>query len=795
MATQAALFLLSSLCAQFLTGYGATLPEYPSQPLLLSGLLNNKAATSANGHGSAANFDGAGSAYDSQFLPTGSWEYDGLSFALPSSWDKNDDNVLANGQVLRLQKPTSVHELHFLYAGDGTGAPVLSVFTLNFADGSSHEVNLYAKNWWVWANVNRAAIVTPYHFEKTGKNLNATNIFQWSTSVPSESPVESITFPPKATSNRMHVFGLSITPSTTNTSGGPALAIRRARFTTRWEDIEGVRAQAVEVTLANLLPAFAISRNTSITTRHTVELVGSGIQTVIPGVINRLVPADQVRVDVFMTGSTANGNATIQIRDSSGNVVATSGEFPTSPLVENYTPDADSLSMHETPSWWNAAKYGIFIHWGVYSTPAWAPPTSYAEWYDWDIRQPPNSSNPTWEHHLETYGKNVIYNDFIPDFTASKFNASAWVDLFDRAGAKYFVLVSKHHDGFALFDTGNTTNRNSVQFGPKRDLVAELFQTAKAEKPEMHRGTYYSMPEWFNPDFAKYGFGQWPGGLAHNAFNVSPALEPYTGRIDIDDYIDDLQLPQMIDLAVKYDTEIMWCDIGGPNKTLDFAATFYNHAMAQGRQVTMNDRCGFLPDFDTPEYATFGSIQTAKWESSEGMDPFSYGLNTATNADQYKNGTTIVQTLVDIVSKNGNFLLDIGPTAEGEIIAPMMNNLLDAGTWLDFAGDCVYDTEYWFPSSQDFNPPAGTEPPRFTTTPSTFCVVAFTQPVDGKVTINKRLPVLAEDEIVFLRPQGPTAPLTWNVDEKSGKLVVDVPESDVTAVDFAWPFQVRYKLA
>lgn len=191
----------------------------------------------------------------------------------------------------------------------------------------------------------------PYHFEKTGKNLNATNIFQWSTSVPSESPVESITFPPKVTSNRMHVFGLSITPSTTNTSGGPALAIRRARFTTRWEDIEGVRAQAVEVTLANLLPAFAISRNTSITTRHTVELVGSGIQTVTPGVINRLVPADQVRVDVFVTGSTANGNATIQIRDSSGNVVATSGEFPTSPLVENYTPDADSLSMHETPSW------------------------------------------------------------------------------------------------------------------------------------------------------------------------------------------------------------------------------------------------------------------------------------------------------------------------------------------------------------------------------------------------------------------------------------------------------------
>ncbi|KAJ6486823.1 glycoside hydrolase family 29 protein [Mycena sanguinolenta] len=792
MAIPTVFLLFSGFFTRFLPGYAAILQKYPSQALPLTSLFNNKAAASVGNPGSA-NFDGTGGAYDSQFLPTGSWEYDGLTFALPSSWDENDDNVLAQGQVLRLQEPTFVHELHFLYAGDGTGAPVESVFTLNFADKSSQQVDLYAKNWWVWANINRAAIITPYHFEKTGRNLNKTNIFEWSSSVPSESPLESITFPPVATSNRMHVFGLTITPSITDTSEGPALSVRRARFTTRWQDINGVRAQAVEVTLANLLPGSTLSQNTSITTPHTVELVGPGMQTVSAAVINRLVPADQARVDVFVTGATVNGNAVVQIRDSTGNVVATSGEFPTSPLVENYTADTDSLSMHETPSWWNAAKYGIFIHWGVYSTPAWAPPSEYAEWYDWDIRQPPNASNPTWVHHLETYGEHVIYDDFIPDFTASKFNASAWVDLFDRAGAKYFVLVSKHHDGFALFDAGNTTHRNSVQLGPKRDLVSELLQTAKAEKPDLHRGTYYSLPEWFSPDFAKYGFGTWPGGLAHNAFNVSPTLEPYTGRLDIDDYIEDLQLPQMIDLAVTYDTEIMWCDIGGPNKSLDFAATFYNHAMSQGRQVTMNDRCGILPDFDTPEYATFGSIQPAKWESSEGMDPFSYGLNTATNASQYKNGTTIIQTLVDIVSKNGNYLLDIGPTAEGEIIAPMMDNLLDAGSWLNFAGDCVYDTQYWFPGSQDPNPQAGTAPARFTTTPTTFCIVAFTQPVGGKVTINKRLPVLAGDKIVFLRPQGPSAPLTWNVDESSGALMINVPESEVTTVDYAWAFQVLYK--
>lgn len=119
------------------------------------------------------------------------------------------------------------------------------------------------------------------------------------------------------------------------------------------------------------------------------------------------------------------------------------------------------------------------------------------------------------------------------------------------------MLLQKHHDGFALFDTGNITNRSAVVLGPKRDLLKELFDTAASEKPHLHRGTYYSLPEWFNPDYAKYGFGEWPGGLAHNPFNTTPTLEPYTGHINITDYIEDLQLPQMVTLATQYNSEIM----------------------------------------------------------------------------------------------------------------------------------------------------------------------------------------------------------------------------------------------
>ncbi|KAJ7142230.1 glycoside hydrolase family 29 protein [Mycena epipterygia] len=769
----------------------AAASQYPSVELPLSALFDNQAA-SADG---TADFDAHGASFDSQYLPPGPWIHDGITYDFPGSWGNANDNVVANGQILQLEKPTYVHELHLVYSGDASGTN----FMLNFADNSTQQLQLYAKNWWRWPILNYGVIRTPYSFQLNGtqKNWNSSQIYQWSTAIPSEQPLVSITLPSVNTAHRLHLFAISMSPATPAPASpaAPALVVRRARFTTRWDTVHGVRAQAVEVTLANMLPssALSLSRAASITSAHQIEIIGAGLTTRTAGVVRRLVPGDQARVDVLVTGTRAGGTAVVQVRDATGRVVLSSPAWPTAPLVEEWTPDADVLSTHETPVWWNGAKFGIFIHWGVFSVPAWGPPKMYAEWYDWYMRNPPNASNPTWEHHLDTYGSGIEYEDFIANFTAAKFDAGAWVDLFDRAGAKYFVIVTKHHDGFSLFDTGNTTHRSSVYLGPKRDLVAELLDTAKAQKPNLRRGTYYSLPEWFNPDYAKYGFGQWPGGHALNAFNSS-VVEPYTGALNLTDYIDDLQLPHMLDLATKYDTEIMWCDIGGQNRTLEFAAQFYNHALAQGRQVTMNNRCGAVPDFETPEYATFGSIQPSSWESSEGMDPFSYGLNSATNASQYKNGTTIVQTLVDIASKNGNFLLDIGPTADGEIIAPMMEGLLDTGAWLDYSGGCVYNTSYWFPGSQDASPPADAPAVRFLTTPTTFCIVAFAPPADGQLIINQRVPLLPGDTLVLLRPNGASVPTPWTMDARTGQLVVNVSASDVADGRFAWAFEAQYRM-
>ncbi|KZP28385.1 glycoside hydrolase family 29 protein [Athelia psychrophila] len=773
-----------------------SLHPYPSLSLPINHLFNNQAA-SKSGHAHIADFDGQGASYDAQFLPNGSWVYDSINYDLPSAWGLRPDNILADSQKLDLAENTYAHELHLVYAGDGIQGASEAKFQLTFEDDSSETIQLSAKNWFTRITLNVGAIQTPYHYVSNGDtNWNTSNIFQWSTSIPSKAKLKSITLPPKTSSNRLHIFSVSLTPSIT--AADLALSIRRARFTTRWEDVLGVKAQVVEITLANLAPE-SQSLSRAVTSPMIVHVIGGGATTIKPGMVNRLMGSDQARVEVLVLGvGTSGGDASVLITDIAGKVLGISEGWPVSPPMQEWTTDAAVLGKHETPSWFNQAKFGIFIHWGPYSVPAWGPPWAYAEWYDWSLHSGTDSNNPTWKHHLETFGKDVVYDDFIANFTGSHFNASEWLDLFDDAGAKYFVLTTKHHDGYALWDTGNTSNRNSVKLGPKRDFLAELFETAKKEKPDMHRGTYFSMPEWFSPDYARYGFDDWPGGLAHNVFNSSE-VEPYTGRLDIDDYLQDLQLPQMLDLAENYDTEIMWCDISSANLTLDFAARFYNHAAQDGRQVVMNDRCGNVPDFDTPEYSTFGSIQTRKWETSEGMDPWSYGLNTATPPGNYKNGTVIIHTLVDVASKNGNYLLDVGPDAAGRIIEPMVTNLLEAGKWLKHSGECVYGTDYWFKGSEDA---AGSV--RFLTTPETFCIVALTRPENGQLIMDKQLPIVPGDSIFLLSPRAANGHedsadsdavgLPWSINETTGAVTINVTEDQLGRVDHAWAFKVVYGL-
>lgn len=334
-----------------------------------------------------------------------------------------------------------------------------------------------------------------------------------------------------------------------------------------------------------------------------------------------------------------------------------------------------------------------------------------------------------------------------------------------------------------------------MNYGPKRDILGELFDAAKTYQPSLKRGTYFSLPEWFNPDFAPYGFAQtpdassvnWPGVLARNPY--TGLEEPYTGRVPIDDFIADLMVPQMEILAYNYSTDIMWCDCGAANGTAPFAAAWWNKAKTENRQVAINSRCGLAhaADFDTPEYATFRTAQRRKWESNQGMDPYSYGYNRATQDSSYMNATTIINSLVDMVSKNGNFLLDIGPQANGTIVKAEIDNLRTAGKWIHAHEEAIFNTTYWFIQTEITSPKSI----RFTQTNDAFYILFLDKPeTNGTVVVVAPVPILQGDSITALGV-GDGTPLEWSK-MTDGGLKISVPATLLDEEEYCWVFKITY---
>lgn len=394
----------------------------------------------------------------------------------------------------------------------------------------------------------------------------------------------------------------------------------------------------------------------------------------------------------------------------------------------------------------------------------------------------------------------MVYDDFIQNFTADAWEPKEWVDLFADAGANYFVQVSKHHDGYALFDSpANVTKRTSVALTPHRNLIQvgqcrwknervlnfyqELFDAAKTYQPHLHRAVYYSLPEWFDPDYKKYGFGSWPGGNATNPFTGETL--PYTGYVPLNDYITDKIVPEMNTLAdAPLETELLWCDIGGPNRTLEFASAWFNRAAKENRQVAMNARCGLPGDFDTPEYARYNGIQVRKWESNLGMDPYSYGYNRATPLASYMNASGIVTSLIDIVSKNGNFLLDVGPMANGTILDVEQQHLRQAGTWIKSHAEAIFNTTYWFVTPEEGNNV------RFTMSQDAFYIHSLVEP-NSTLTLSSPIPWVNGDNVTVVggRMHGAVVPSRKTSD---GSVVLSISKDVVAADQYAWVFKISY---
>ena len=479
--------------------------------------------------------------------------------------------------------------------------------------------------------------------------------------------------------------------------------------------------------------------------------------------------------------------------------------------LDIYEPTQESLDKHKAPQWFSDAKFGIFIHWGVYAVPA------YHEWYlvfyspkarfGKNLGGPPytaaqgdlsdsvfnaNIRKDANEYHRKNYGVDFDYDQFIPMFKAEKFDPGSWAKLFKKAGAKYVVMTAKHGEEFAMWPS-KFTPRNAMDMGPHRDLAGDLAKAVRAEKLKMgfYHNTTYSFWDVRFPD------KEWVAYMNNS-------------------------IKELVDM---YHPDILWGDVlfspernekGGDLgaeyfNTLDLLAYFYNHS-PDPSQVVANDRfdlvkcinpdskkaisnsiyrheadrwklgdsLALLGDFQTPERRQVDEIFDFPWECCDALDPTSWGYNKRLPDDKYMSTDKLVDHLVDIVSKGGNLLINIGPRADGTIPEPQQDRLLGIGKWLEINGEAIYGTRHWDKFGEDDI--------RFTRKGDNILyAISLVWPGDS-FTI-KSLKDLNKTKIKSVHLLGTKEQLKW---EKSDEgLTIHCPAEK--PCDYAFAFKIEYK--
>jgi alpha-L-fucosidase len=404
-----------------------------------------------------------------------------------------------------------------------------------------------------------------------------------------------------------------------------------------------------------------------------------------------------------------------------------------------FQPTWESLLDYQIPQWYQDAKFGIFIHWGLYAAAAFGN-----EWYPRNMYV---QGTPEYEHHVTTHGPQARfgYKDLIPLFTAERFDPDQWAGLFRQAGAKFVVPVAEHHDGFAMYDCG-LSDWCAAKMGPRRDLIGELAEAVRRQWLVLGLSSHRAEHWWFydggmqfdsdvqDPRYAGlYGPAQPRSTEPHEAF-----LEDWLART--------------CELVDKYQPQLVWFDWWIEQPAFApylrrFAAYYYNRGAQWQRGVAINYKHGAFPDgaavYDV-ERGQLADIRPLFWQTDTSVSKNSWGY--VQNQD-YKTATALIGDLVDIVSKNGALLLNIGPRPDGVIPEPEQEILLEMGRWLALNGEAIYGTRPWrvygegpteivSGSFADTKRAAfGERDIRFTTKGDTLYAIVLGWPARGEVTI------------------------------------------------------------
>jgi len=441
-------------------------------------------------------------------------------------------------------------------------------------------------------------------------------------------------------------------------------------------------------------------------------------------------------------------------------------------VTGKYEPTWASLDTRPTPGWYDKAKIGVMVHWGVYSVPSFGTSKTAGEWfwYNWQSTKNADEVN----YMSKNFAPNYKYQDFANEWKADLFDANAWADLVKASGAQYFTITTKHHDGFTLWPSKESWNWNSVDIGPKRDIIDELATSMK--KAKIHFCLYHSLFEFFHPLY----------------------LQDKASGFKTQKYVQNVLLPQMYDYVNKYKPEYIWSDGDwDANSTYwnskEFIAWLYNDSPVK-ETVLVSDRWGTdarnkhgdvklgLDRYDP------GSLQKYKWENAMTLDRYSWGFRRNAKLEDYLSMDELTDILAETISCGGNLAMNIGPSADGTIAPIFQERLHQMGQWLQTNGEAIYETNPWRAQND-------TEAKRiwYTSKDGTIVyAIVLDWPADGHVIL--REPIIRPHTRVFMMGYDVALPLTSLSSEDTKGIVVDLSEitPDKRPSEWAWVLKLFY---
>ncbi len=466
-----------------------------------------------------------------------------------------------------------------------------------------------------------------------------------------------------------------------------------------------------------------------------------------------------------------------------------------------YAATWESVSQHNLPQWYDDAKFGMFVHWGLYSVPAWSPtgysamqvvtgkaPATYHDipdgaFYFNNLNIP---DSQTRAYHDKTYGANFAYDEFVAMFNAAieTWDPDAMADFLHDCGARYVVLTTKHHEGFLMWNA-RVKNPFKQNYFAARDLLGELSNAVRARGMKM--GAYYSGGfDWT--------FNATPIRELSDVLRAMPQSQEYVAYV----------LAHLHDLMERYEPAVLWNDIGMPAQ-LNLPQLFadYYNAVPDGvvddryaqytlgaltnvltsppfarvlSQIMDKEFGGGAPpstvkhfDFSTPEYTTYHTTVAKKWEATRGIG-HSFGYNRNETPDDYMTVTQLVQFVADVVSKNGNVLLNVGPQADGTIPQIEQERVRGLGAWLKVNGEAIYNTRPWTRAEGTAQANGATLDVRFTRNGENLYAIVFASDAPREILV----PDIDAQRVTNVSLLGSDAPLTWRANEND--LAVTLPE-------------------